>query len=673
MTTITKDIAAKLAVAFVALAFMFTAFAPAAQAQTTEELQAMINDLLAQVAALQGGGSEAMSSSDVCPFTWTRDLSSGSTGADVMALQKFLNSDPDTRVAAAGSVGSAGMETDYYGPATAAAVSKMQVKYRAEVLSPAGLVNPTGYFGPSSRAKANSVCVAAPEMEEGEEGEEEEEESGPKTMSGEASLDSFEIDEADDDELQEGAEDAPVAEVTFEFTDGDAEISRIDVAFTPDGGNDGDDDPWDVFETFQLWVDGDMVAEKDADDEDDYLDEDDGSMRFSGLDLFAEEDEELEVVIAVTLQNSLDGVDNGETWNVQVDAIRFFDADGVATTENGTVGPDDFGDSVSFDIDEEGAEDELIAKTNSSDPDAATLQVEDDSKSDWYTVFIFDLDTDDSENDIEINEIVLNVTTEENTTAADAGYSDLVADAELVIDGVTIDDVTVGGTSATAGTATLTFDVDGDVVIDAGDRVAAELMLRFRSLPAAEEGATVQGSISSLTTSIVDAEGADDLTNSQLSGAATGDTHTLRTAGADISPESTDAEVTSVDGDDNDYATFEIEIEVTAFEQDVYIPADGSTIAARVSTSTGSTSVSVTLDSSAEEENSRFEITEGSTETVTITYTHVQTQTGSNTTTGARLVLDSVGFYEVSSGGTLQTQVTLPATDYRTAQVSIIN
>jgi len=85
------------------------------------------------------------------------DLAQGTSNAEVMRLQQFLNMDPDTRVAAAGSVGSAGMETQYYGPATAAAVSKFQVKYRAEVLTPNGLVNPTGYFGPSSRAKANAL------------------------------------------------------------------------------------------------------------------------------------------------------------------------------------------------------------------------------------------------------------------------------------------------------------------------------------------------------------------------------------------------------------------------------------------------------------------------------------------------------------------------------------
>jgi len=54
MTKIATDFASKLAVAFVAVAMVFAAFAPAAQAQSSEDLQQMINDLLAQVAQLQG-------------------------------------------------------------------------------------------------------------------------------------------------------------------------------------------------------------------------------------------------------------------------------------------------------------------------------------------------------------------------------------------------------------------------------------------------------------------------------------------------------------------------------------------------------------------------------------------------------------------------------------------
>ncbi len=668
--TLTKDIAAKFAIAIVAVAMVLSAFAPVAKAQTTEDLQTMINDLLAQVAALQSqAGQGATSAAGVCPYTWTRDLNTGATGADVKMLQMFLNADADTRVSAEG-VGSAGMETEYYGPATAAAVSKLQVKYRADILSPANLVNPTGYFGPSSRAKANALCAAAPVVDDSTDDTTDDETTDEDTedmeLSGEASLDTMTLDSASDDELEEGAEDAEIATVTFEFTDGDAEISRLDIALV---GTGDEVDPWDTFETVSLWVDGDKVAEMDATDEDDYLNEDDGSLRFTGLDIVAMEDEEVEIVVAATVQSSVDGTDDGEDWTVSVDALRFFDADGVATTEDGTVGPDDFADTVAFTIDEAGSEDELIAKTSSDDLDATTLQVEDDQKSDWYTVFVFDLDTDDSINDIELNSIKVNAST------TMVSYNTLVDDAELVIDGVTIDDVTVAyGDSATT-SAVLTFDVDGDVMIDAGDRVAAELRLRFKSLATTTEGATIQGSVSSLTTSIVDAQGADDLANGQLGGAATGDAHTLRTTGIITASGDNSAVVTTGDTAGDDYATFEVEVEVTAFEQDVRISTNVATSVAYTIVDgagvvVGGTSTPV-LTSTADENGGYFEINEGETETITLQVTFDATTAGA----AARLVFGSITFDELGTLVTTDdtTQTLLPVTDYRSDVVTLVN
>lgn len=671
--TMTKTFASKLVVALVAVAMVVTAFASTAKAQTTDELQAMINDLLAQVAALQSHqtGMES-SSSDVCPYTWTRDLSQGSTGSDVMMLQQFLNSDADTRVSAEGA-GSAGMETEYYGPATAAAVSKFQVKYRSEVLSPSNLVNPTGYFGPSSRAKANGLCieqVVEEEVEDEVEDEDEEDEDEDFELGGIASLDTFEIDGAQDDEIEEGANDAEVAEVTLEFANGDAEISIMDVSFAPVGTTDA----WDVLEEVSLWVDGDKVAELDASDEDDYLNDDTGTLRFSNLGLIAMEDEEVEVIIAVSTRGNIDSSDLNVTYTVAVDSMRYFDADGVATTENSSGSFSDFGTTETFSIQEAGYEDEIRVRTSSNDPDATTLQLEDNSRSDWYTVFVFDIDTDDSINDIEINEIPLTVNLSSST------YSAIVDDAELVIDGVVIDDFTVtnGGTNL----ATLEFDVDGDVVIDAGDRVEAQLMLRFNSLALGNEGMTVDAEITTTNVDNIDAEGADDLENTptdQLTGSAQGEAHTLRTSGIDVSLEDISAAVTSVDGPTNDYATYEIEVEVTAFEQDVFIAVDPAvSIGYVLQDSSGSTSIagarSVVLTSTADEGgagNAYFEINEGQTETLTLTVTY----TPGVAQTASRLALQDITFDESGTVTTAddKTQTTLPASTYRTSVVTIVN
>jgi len=133
---------------------------------TTEERHQLINDLLKQIAELEANETEVQTVA-VCPYKWVRDLSLGSTGADVLKLQQFLNQDPDTQIAATGE-SSKGNETDTYTQLIAEAIAKFQVKYRREILDTQALINPTGEFDPSTRYKANSLCDAAPVVQETE-------------------------------------------------------------------------------------------------------------------------------------------------------------------------------------------------------------------------------------------------------------------------------------------------------------------------------------------------------------------------------------------------------------------------------------------------------------------------------------------------------------------------
>lgn len=89
-------------------------------------------------------------------FYFSKDLKIGDTDHEVQWLQEFLNNDPGTLVADQG-FGSVGNETDYFGSKTEDAVKRFQEKYRDDILVPAGLALPTGYFGPGSRSKANDL------------------------------------------------------------------------------------------------------------------------------------------------------------------------------------------------------------------------------------------------------------------------------------------------------------------------------------------------------------------------------------------------------------------------------------------------------------------------------------------------------------------------------------
>jgi peptidoglycan hydrolase-like protein with peptidoglycan-binding domain len=85
----------------------------------------------------------------------TRTLQQGDQNFEVLRLQQFLNSDPETKIAMSG-VGSIGQETDYYGSLTVVAVQKFQTKHG---IVSSGTSNTTGYgrIGPRTLIKINEV------------------------------------------------------------------------------------------------------------------------------------------------------------------------------------------------------------------------------------------------------------------------------------------------------------------------------------------------------------------------------------------------------------------------------------------------------------------------------------------------------------------------------------
>jgi hypothetical protein len=114
-----------------------------------QALVAQLQSLIAQLKALGGTVSASLESqvnalagtSNTPPPTFAKDLQLNDHGADVQALQVFLNAHGFT-IAAEGP-GSAGQETDTFGPATYRALIKFQ---EANGITPA-----RGYFGPVTR------------------------------------------------------------------------------------------------------------------------------------------------------------------------------------------------------------------------------------------------------------------------------------------------------------------------------------------------------------------------------------------------------------------------------------------------------------------------------------------------------------------------------------------
>jgi len=149
----TKKVAAVLLGLGMSLAFAGLASAQTTTTTTTNSssmaaLQAQVQALLAQIAALQGTGTAT--TGGAC-FTFTQDEHFGLSGGQVMWVQEFLNGH-GFQVAASGA-GSPGNETAYFGGLTRAAVARWQA---AAGISPA-----VGYWGPLSRAKANAICAGS--------------------------------------------------------------------------------------------------------------------------------------------------------------------------------------------------------------------------------------------------------------------------------------------------------------------------------------------------------------------------------------------------------------------------------------------------------------------------------------------------------------------------------
>jgi peptidoglycan hydrolase-like protein with peptidoglycan-binding domain len=643
--TLTQTFASKTLVAFVATAMVFSMFASAAnaQTQTAEDLQKTIAALEAQIKALSATPAAPATGS---AYTFTRPLTLGSTGADVTALQTYL--------IGAGFAIPAGA-TGYFGAQTQSAVAAWQTAN--------GVMPAAGYFGPVSQAKYMALMAAVTPVTPGDEDEDEAEDEDAADLQGEGTLDVFEMDDANDTDIQEGAEDEVIAEITMEATDGDIEVDRMTFVLEGDDSTTNtENDPWDVFETITLWVDGDMIAEFDASDEDAYLDEDNGEFRFSGLGLVLAEDEEVEVQVGATVVGSVDdaGVATKADWELTATDVRYFDADGVAEDDATT---DELPTAnATFEIVVEGDGEELKFAVSSANPKESDIIVDTDDITTGVTILEYTIEAE--EGDIELNTLFVKLTT---STTSDKMLDEVTLD----IDGEKFDTETTATTTGLV--QTHEFDIDGDVVVKDGDSVTVKVMIDFRAQEVSagvnrySNGDTIMAEVTSVEVDATDAEGQTDITDAQLTGTASGETHTVIAAG--LIDES--IETSQDGGGTSGLGTFTFEVELKAIEDTAYLATTSAASALnagpfRLSLVGTTATTSYLVQSDATIEGGYYRINEGATETFKITVSVDPVVSGS-----FYVVLDDVRFKLDTPGAANRTFDFTPQSEFDTNAVSV--
>lgn len=530
------------------VAMSFASFAPAAKAaMTADDIAAQIAALQAQLAAL-GGSSTAGA-------TFTMDLTIGSTGSEVTALQNWLISK---------GYGIAAGATGYFGAQTQAALAAYQA---ANGISPAA-----GYFGPITRAKVNAAGGTTGGTTGGS--------NDSSDLSGGAgSIDSYTlISSLNTEEVGEGEEDVEVAGVEVEVGSGsDIEITAVQLDFAQGTANHDFDK---YADEVSIWLDGEEVGRVDAD----RFNDDNGYKATVSLDNGAiiREEEKGDLVVAVSGISNLDSNDATDTWTVDFTQVRFRDANGATISEDAGTNARTF----SFQTFATATDVELKIESDDDDVnDARTIEVDATADTDGVPVLSFTLENK-GDSDVTIKDWGVSVTVTGATNT-----DDVLSGLDLWIDG---ENVASADTESSAGTVEDYHFDDVDTDIGGGDTVSAEVRADFLSIAdALDEGDTISfvlGEEQTDTTALiaVEDENGDDLADADLTGSVSSGAFELRSVGIMVTFVSASETLAANDTAGNyDSGTFVIKYNVEAFGDTVYVSDNSAaTIATSIPDST---------------------------------------------------------------------------------------
>lgn len=450
-------------------------------------------------AAKAAAGCSAAVSSSCSSFT--KDLTVGSTGADVTALQVKLGVSP---------------ATGYFGAITKAAV----VAYQAAN----GITPASGYVGPITRAKMNycAPVVVTPVTPVT---------PGSTLKGGAGDLDLSDTSTDVESSLKEGEEDVNVLGFKAEADGSDVEVTSIKITLENSSSTDGTSEKLSNYlDEVSIFMGSKKVGSADVSDfSKDSGTPDSFSKTISLSGAVVGEDDDEKFYVAVSAVSSIDTEDMTADWSVDVNTVRFTDATGaILTASLSSV------DAQVFSFDDVSTDDQIDAKSSSSNPDDETVKVEENNTSDDYLALVFKLDVDDDSSDVMITSIPVVLTVAAGGTSADS-IEDIIDAVTVTIDGNDYDADLSASTDTVengSGTATYIIDFDDDeVTIDAGDVVDVKVTLTFND----QDGNYADNTtvVASVTPANIDAETSeDDIT---VGGATkTGAELTLSTAAATI-------------------------------------------------------------------------------------------------------------------------------------------
>lgn len=580
---------------------------------TFEQFQAAMN--------MSGGGSTTTTTTTTTGacgtttgYTATSTLRPGMSGAAVSALQTALNNYAASALVIDGS----------YGPATSSAVMAFQASR--------GL-GQDGIAGPNTQGAlvtASTMTVPCTDNSGNTGGN-----TGANLNDGtQGSIDSWSVTSSDESEINEGESDVEIYAIDLELdNDGDLLVQSIDVWFAATTAGDQSNDPWDYFEEVTLMVDGEAVDTVDADSASDWSDEVDAEtnintagageeyrVRFTGLDFIMEADETTTVSVAVTAANTIDGDDDGETWNVTFGNIRIVDGTGFVTNFNQSTALED-----SFTVNATAEEGEITVRDSNNNPEASLIEVDDSNDTNEVTVYGFEIEEDNGV-DLNIEEMTLTFTVLDEDGNAEADDRSVMRRAYIYQGNTKV------GDEAMTDDGVVLFD-NLDIDVDADDTEEFSVRVDFEDTNNQvryENGTTISVVVTSLT-KFEDANGNDEGDiDETINGGS--ETHELRTAGIMVSDVTvTEVKTVACDGacaaGVGEQAQFKFEFDVTAFGGNMFIDnvveAAGTGHTYTLNGVGGAVAPSMIAPGVDTADTSTWEISEGDTETfvITINYT----------------------------------------------------